>query len=411
MDASPWTCPFCSLLCDGYRVELAGELRLQGTDCPRAQAGLSHFGAAPTSTPPRIRGEVADEASAIATAAQWLRRSRLPLFGGLATDVAGARALYRLAAQCGAISDHAAGRSLFHGLRAQQDRGVFYTTLAEARNRADLIVCLGTSPTEHYPEFFRRCGVGEDLVAQRHVVFVDAAPDATLQGLTGVSSEAIAAQGDLFDTLAVLNALVAGRVVVGADPALATLAERLRGARYAVIVWEAAQLSTHGALVAEGLQQLVATLNRHTRAASFSLGGSDGAYSANQVATWMSGLPLRTHAGRAGLEHDPLRFDAQRLLDDGAVDLLLWTSSFGPAPVVPPTSLPRVVLGHPAMALPAGEVVFIPVSTPGIGSAGHLFRTDGGVVLPLRPLYEDTLPDVATVVERIARQMAAEAAP
>ena len=78
---------------------------------------------------------------------------------------------------------------------------------------------------------------------------------------------------------------------------------------------------------------------------------------------------------------------------------------------MPPTSLPRVILGHPAMPVPAGEVVFIPVSTPGIGSAGHLFRTDGGVVLPLRPLYEDTLPDVATVVERIARQMAAEAMP
>jgi len=405
MDADPWTCPFCSLLCDGYRVGGSDTLQLQGSDCPRSQAALSHFRARPAVVPPRIRGEAVEADAAIATAAQWLRRSRLPLFGGLATDVAGARALYRLAAQVGAISDHAAGRALAHGMRAQQDRGVFYTTLAELRNRADLIVCLGTSPAEHYPEFFRRAGVGEDLVAQRHVVFIDAAPDPALQGRAGVSTEAVAAQGDLFDTVARLNALVAQRTVPDAAPALAALAQRLRAARYAVIVWEAGRLPAHGALVAEAVQQLVATLNRHTRAAAFSLGGSDGAYTANQVATWMSGLPLRTHAGRAGLDHDPLRFDAQRLLDDGAVDALLWVGSFGPEPAPPPVALPRVILGHPAMAVPAGEVVFIPVSTPGIGSSGHLFRTDGGVVLPLRPLYEDVLPDVASVVGSIASHL------
>jgi len=408
MDANPWTCPFCSLLCDGFGVERSTPLRLQGSDCPRAQHALSHFRTEPSTASPRIRGEAVDDTAAIATAAQWLRRSRLPLFGGLATDVAGARALYRLGAQVGAISDHAAGRALVHGLRAQQDRGVFYTTLAELRNRADLIVCLGTSPAEHYPEFFRRCGVGEDLVAQRHVVFVDAAPDAALQGLPGLSTESIATQGDLFATAALLNALVAQRRVSDAAPALAALAERLRTAHYAVIVWEAGRLPPHGALIAEAVQQLVSTLNRHTRAAVFSLGGSDGAYTANQVATWLSGLPLRTHASRAGLDHDPLRFDAQRLLDDDAVDMLLWVSSFGPEPAPPPTALPRVILGHPAMAVPAGEVVFIPVSTPGIGSSGHLFRTDGGVVLPLRPLYVDTLPDVATVAGRIAHEIAKE---
>jgi len=406
MDADPWTCPFCSLLCDGFRVERSSPLRLQGSDCPRSRDALSHFDTEPSDTPPRIRGEVATIDDAVATAAQWLRRSRLPLFGGLATDVAGARALYRLSAQAGAISDHASGRALMHGVRAQQDRGVFYTTLAEMRNRADLIVCLGTSPTEHYPEFFRRCGVGEDLVAKRHVVFVGAAPDAALQGLTGISIESIAIDGDLFGTAALLNALVAKRHVVNAPPALAALAERLNAASYAVIVWEAGRLPPHGALFAEAVQQLVGTLNRHTRAASFSLGGSDGAYAANQVATWLSGLPLRTHASRAGLEHDPVRFDAQRLLADGAVDALLWVSSFGPEPAPPATSLPLVILGHPAMAVPAGEVVFIPVSTPGIGSSGHLFRTDGGVVLPLRAVYEDTLPDVATVVGRIGRELA-----
>ncbi|HWT19813.1 MAG TPA: formylmethanofuran dehydrogenase, partial [Variovorax sp.] len=49
----------------------------------------------------------------------------------------------------------------------------------------------------------------------------------------------------------------------------------------------------------------------------------------------------------------------------------------------------------------AHELVFIPVSTPGIGSAGHLFRTDGSVLLPLRPVYQDGLPSVGEVVRRL----------
>jgi formylmethanofuran dehydrogenase subunit B len=38
------------------------------------------------------------------------------------------------------------------------------------------------------------------------------------------------------------------------------------------------------------------------------------------------------------------------------------------------------------------------VSTPGIGSTGHLFRADGGVLLPLDSLYRDTLPTLDRVL-------------
>ncbi|WP_119157328.1 formylmethanofuran dehydrogenase [Caldimonas tepidiphila] len=405
--ASPWTCPFCSLHCDAFGVEPTRPPRLVGSDCPRAHHGLSHFANGPaTAATARLHGAPVPLEQALDAAAQWLARSRRPLFGGLATDVAGGRALYRLAARSGAIADHAHGRALMHAVRAQQDRGVHYTTLAEIRNRADLIVCLGTQPSEHYPEFFRRCGIGEELLPARHLAFVGAAADPALDGLAGVGSESVPLQGELFETLAVLNALVAQRPVPRASAPLAALAERLRAASYAVIVWEAGRLPRHGALVAEGVHQLVGTLNRHTRAAGFSLGGSDGAYAVNQAWTWLSGLPLRTKAGPLGLEHEPERFDAQRLLDEGSVDLLLWVSSFGPGLVPPALRLPRIVLGHPALPLPHEDgSVFIPVATPGIGAAGHLFRTDGAVVLPLTPLWQDALPTVAEVLTLLNQRL------
>ena len=429
--AAPWTCPFCPLLCDAFTVQAEpgnSQLGLAGSACTRARSALARFAVAPSLASAQVNGQSVSTDQAIAAAAALLARSHQPLFGGLGTDVAGARALYRLACETGAMCDAAQGRALMHGLRSLQDRGAFTTTLAEVRTRADLIVCLTGSPTARHPEFYRRCGLGEvlgdvdqdaaptaarvpsALPLARHVVVFDSAPvgadGGVPAGLPGITTETLPVNGlhgDVFTTVSVLAALVAGRVVRKAPPHLVALAARLLAARYAVIVWEAAALPAHGALVVEAINNLVGTLNRSTRAASFPLGGGDGAATVNQVFSWLGGVPLRSRLGPAGMEHEPQRFDAERLLADGAVDALLWVASFGTEPAAPLATLPRIVLGHPHLAPLAaqGESVFIPVSTPGIGSPGHLFRTDGVVLMPLRAAYPDSLPTVSDVVGRL----------
>jgi formylmethanofuran dehydrogenase subunit B len=180
-----------------------------------------------------------------------------------------------------------------------------------------------------------------------------------------------------------------------------------------VLVWEAGALPAQGALIVEGLNRIVGTLNRKTRSATCPLGGSDGGYTAQQVMTWLSGLPLRTRAGPAGLEHEPVRFATDRLVADRAVDGLLWVSSFDPTRLPPADDLPRVVMGPPAMAEPlraAGgldQAVFMPVATPGINAAGHLFRTDLIVVVPLQSVRDDALPGVAELVTQIGAGLGA----
>lgn len=397
----------------------AAPLTLQGSDCPRAVRALQCFSGTPSSATPQIDGVACDLDHALAAAAHVLAASRQPLFGGLGTDVAGARALYRLACATGAISDAAQGDALMHGLRAMQDRGAFTSTFAELRTRADLIVCLGGSPAVQHPEFFRRCGIGEDLVAARHIVLVGAAAGddvpatlAALNGARGITAEAIDLRGDLFDTASMLAALVANRAVRDAPAALVALVERLRAAHYAVIVWENPALPAHGALLLETVNHLVGLLNRSTRAAGFPLGGGNGAATVNQVFSWLSGVPLRSRAGPSGLEHEPLCFDAKRVLAGGAADALLWISSFNADPL-PATALPRVVIGHPDLAqdlsvsASGAPTVFIPVSTPGIGSGGHLFRTDGVVLMPLNAVYADTLPTAASVISHLTSAVAA----
>lgn len=228
------------------------------------------------------------------------------------------------------------GDALMHALRPLQDRGQMFTTLSEIHTRADLVVCFGTDAT-NYPEFFRRCAPAADSGLQRRTVFVSTVPPA--QAIEGSSVETVTGQGDLFDTAATLAALVEQRRVSRPAPELAELADALRAARYAVLVWEPAQLPAHGALIGETLLRLVMSLNRSTRAGMFALGGLDGAQTANAAMTWLSGLPLRSRVGPRGLEHQPLQYATDRLLAGDEVDLLLWVASFGPN-LPPPACCP-----------------------------------------------------------------------
>lgn len=402
-----WTCPFCSLLCDGFRVETEQSgLHLVGSDCSKAVQGLADFDATSPPAVPSVDGRPATLDLALDAAVGRLAACRMPLFGGLATDVAGMRQLYRLANLTGAILDHARGDALMHALRALQDRGQVFSTLAEIRNRADLVVCIGTDAASNFPEFFRRCAPVEGADFARRVVFVGARPPAT--GLEALQVQQVDPAGDLFDAVAMLAALVDGRRLAAPDVALAEVAQAMRDARYCVVVWEPGRLPRQGALIAEALLRIVMSLNRRTRAGAFILGGADGAQTANAVIAWMSGLPLRTRVGPLGLDHDPLQYATDRLLREEAVDLLLWVASLGPNLPPPETALPRIVLGHPALAASCAVAgtIFIPVATPGINADGHLFRADGVVTLPLRALRDDGLPTVADIAKALQARLA-----
>lgn len=412
-----WACPFCPLVCDHLGVRVSGNgtaLVLLGGECPRASRALASFDVLAGPASPTLDGTPCSLDTATATAAAWLAASRQPLFGGLGTDVAGARALYRLACATGAICDAGDGDALMAGLRALQDRGQFTTTLAEVRTRADVIVFVGGLPVDVAPLIGQRCGIGDPAGPQRHVVVLgqrasDQATLSTWAGLGRVSVEALPLQGDLFDAVGLLSALVAGRLPPVVASPLRGLAQRLREARYAVIVGAPALLPAQGSLIVEAVNQIVSDLNRSTRAASLWIGGGNGAATVNQVFAWLSGLPLRSRAGARGLEHEPLCFDSKRLLADGAVDALLWISSFEAEAAPPPNSLPMVVLGHPRLAAQCrrsdARTLFVPVATPGIGEAGHLFRTDGTVLMPLDAALDSGLPSVAYVLAGIERAL------
>ena len=391
--ASPWTCPFCALLCDDLHPDAAVP-SLPAAACPLASDRLEAVRRAAVATP-RVDGQAASREQAIARAAALLGASRQPLIAGLAGDVAGVRAVFRLAAATGAICDAAGGEALTQGLRVQQDRGGFTATIAEVHERADLILFVGSWPAARAPRLLDR--FTRQRAHRPAVVALGVDP-----GASGV--EVVLPSVALADSLPMLAALVAGRRLRQPNPELQTLAERLHAARYAVLVWEPGQLGEHASLLIEQIVRLVVSLNRETRAAGFPLAASGGTATANQVFTWLGGLPLRSRISADGLHHEPVRYGTDRLLSARDADLLLWLN---PLPGEPPpaTDLPRVVIGAPALATALGDesrTVFVPVAMPGVDHRGHLFRTDGVVLMPLHALRPASLPTFAEVVHGIA---------
>ena len=401
-----WTCPYCPLLCDDLHP--GAGLGIASSGCGLAHQRLAQV-QAPADTRPRVNGQPATLDEALAAAAQVLVASRQPLLAGLGTDVAGARALVPLALATGAICDAAGGAALAQALRAQQDRGGFTTTLAEVHERAEHIVFVGSWAPERAPRLLLRTAAGR--AAPPTLLSLGAKPGDSC----GLPVAELPLQGDLLQTLASLAALVSGRTLRQPAPGLSALAQQLQDSRYAVLVWEPAQLGPHAALAIERLQQIVGLLNRKTRAAGLPVGGAEGAATANQVFAWMTGLPLRTRMGPTGLSHDPQTLDTAALLASGSVDALLWISAFGGA-APPEAALPRIVLAPAFVGDRLGDesrTIFIPVATPGVGHGGHLFRTDGVVLMPLHACCDQAVPSVAEVAHRLGalRTAAMDTAP
>jgi formylmethanofuran dehydrogenase subunit B len=70
----------------------------------------------------------------------------------------------------------------------------------------------------------------------------------------------------------------------------------------------------------------------------------------------------------------------------------------------PESDAPAIILGRPGTRMGTCSV-FIPVATPGLHHAGHLFRTDSVVAIGVRKLAESTLPSAAQALQMILGAM------
>lgn len=415
-------CPFCGLGCDDLRIRVDnGALEVLGETCDLGRRGFQQAAYAHR-PPPQIDGRPATLPETVERAAELLRGANLPLIAGLATDVNGARAVMDLAKSAGAVVDHMNSAGLFRNLQILQDGGWMTASLTEVRNRADLIVLAGARVFELFPRLVERvfhptrCVLPNAGKARELVLIGPWKPSTLPPELADwrptIIPVALPAIGEVVGSL---RAMVAGRPlhvcgVEGVDiNTLHNLARRLQQAQYSVLAWAAGELDfPHAELTVQSLVELVRDLNLTTRAAALPLGGAQGDVTLNQVCVWMSGRPLRTSFSRGYAEHDTTTFDYRRLLTSGAADVLLWLSSFAAQTPPPEADIPTIVLGHPAMSLVQAPAVYIPIAVPGVDHAGHFYRSDGVIALPLQQLRKSPLPSAAKVLRSIAAALETE---
>jgi formylmethanofuran dehydrogenase subunit B len=406
-------CPFCGILCDDLEIgPTAGGLKVLKNGCAKSNTG---FERPLVERKPQVDGRDVSLDEAISAAVRLIKDSRLPVVGGLGTDVDGIRQAIAVAEKSGGVVDHASSDALYRNYRVLQSSGWVLTTLTEARNRADLFIFAGSDIAKLHPRFFER------IVQNQASMFSDSPPKRTIvllgEGLEGtvkpdkrigevitlpVKKDRIA---EVLDALRALNkgGSLSGDKIAGLARAdVENLLERCKAASYGVIVWAASSFTFPNAdLTVQAISEFVKEVNLVSRFAGLSLGGGDGAASAGSVTTWQSGYPLRVSFANGKPEYDPERNSAAKLLDAKAADLLVWVSSFSSDLVQPATDAPVVFLGGPGIEPVGKPKVYIPVGTPGVDHSGSLIRVDGVVSLRLRKLRHSNLPSAAEVLEKI----------
>lgn len=406
--------PFCGMGTDDLTIQVDGlSLKVTENGCA---VNTPAFEQAITDTRPRVAGEEVSLEQAVTEAAKIIRNSRQTVMGGCATDVNGMRALLAVADRCGAVVDNMNFNVARHNILAMQDAGWVNTTLAEVKNRCDVLLVVGTDPEAFAPRFFEhyvwnKVAMFLSDTSAREVIFLGKAPS----GESSTSPDGRKArvltcsEQDLPDVVAILAALIKGRRILVeqvagiAVTALQQLAEQLKTAQYGVVTWAAGSLNLrHGELTVQKICDLVRDINdQGSRCSGLPLGGKEGDQTANQVCGWITGFPARTRFTRGFPEYDPFLNDTRYLLDSGEADALVWVQAFNSAAVPPETVVPTVVIGRSGMAFATEPDVFIPVGTPGIDHAGHAYRLDNVVAIRLKKLRDSGLPSTAEVLYAI----------
>jgi formylmethanofuran dehydrogenase subunit B len=438
------TCPFCGLLCDDLQVTRTGStLKVDSKGCPRSTAG---FERPLPPAKPLVRGAEVSLDQAVKAAAELIRQAKFPLYGGMATDVAGQRGIMALADRTCGVVDHALSEGQYRNLRVVQTSGWIMSTLTEVRNRADLLLIIGSDVHKLHGRFFDRIvtpehSMFEGIGQKRTVVFIGEGLDTS--AATGPRIEEVitlsVAKDRIPDVLAAISARVRGFPVAAPEApsappakkaglfsslipggkssapaapphmiagvpfeAIEAVAEKCKKAKYGVMVWAPPALSMPQAdLTVHLMTEIVRELNLKTRFAGLSLGGNEGAPSAASTCTWQTGFPLRVSFANGKPEYDSYRYNISRMLADGEGDLLTWVATIGTDIGLPQTKLPTIVLGTPGVRLAQPPTVFIPVGTPGIDNAGQMVRCDNVVSLPMKNLGRSQLPRAADVLAAI----------
>ena len=270
-----------------------------------------------------------------------------------------------------------------NGLITAQRRGRASATLGEVRNRGDVFLFWGVDPRERYPRFLSRYSVepvGTQVPDGRRGRYVIAVSIGADQSLEAADSRIELPADQEIAALSLIRAAVLGnaiRATTNTAQAAGVIAEKLKSARYAILVHDAEPTAeARNPLRAEALIALAQALNGPTRAALVSLRAGGNRVGAEAVLTWQTGYPLavdftlgypRYRPERRSIGMDSDRYQAVLLLGRLPVNTPALASLSGLRPAV---------IGPHASQATFPTSIAIDTGVAGIHDAGTAYRMD-----------------------------------
>ncbi len=413
------TCPHCGMLCDDLSVQVDNlSLNIQNVKHSQCQQAFADASFDDSQLPtPLINGKSAELSQAIEKAANLLKTSSQPLISGLIADIQSCREAMALGDKVGGVVDHANGAGLRNGTAVMQRIGEVKTTLAEVRNRADCVVLIGAGVLKRFPRFAERIltpekTLGNENSRKKKIYILDInaddghAKEQNLQHAIYLHLKMPRLESVVYKLQEIVTKPKESFTEID-EPTrqLMELHDTISSSDYTTFVWAGAEFDSNTAQhTIQALTETIKQLMRTQRCVGLPMGGSKGEITANQVATWQSGVALPVAFMSGVPVHDPVRYDGMNMLANQEADCLVWVATYNSGDQPPPTEVPTIVLGHPKMKCERATV-YIPTGIPGIDCRGLACRSDGVATLPLRKLRNSSLPAASDILLEITQSI------
>ena len=382
------TCPFCPLLCDDVNITYKNKKfkvnNLKNKECVKKFESFNINNK--SALTPKIKNKISSYNDAILKSKLLIKKSNEIGILNRGADVASIRSAINLCSQINANFDHINSKYFFDNMNIVQRTGFVATTLMEVKNRADTILVFGNNVFNKAPRLIEKI----------------LAPDSSLYTKKNLQVINVKIKiNEIPKFLESINSNINKKDRL--SKILATLKTALQKSKYVTAIYASSDFFSTGISgdIVNSITQFICNLNTTIRAACLPIAGNLGDASNNQVATWLTGFPVRFKGVDGIFKHDREAYDVTKLIENKEIDLAIHLNSLSLEKINLNKKIKNIVIGHPQTTCSSPPDIFIPVGIPGIDSDGIMFRTDNVVSMPLKSFRDLEMPLLNQVIDKM----------
>ena len=406
-----FTCPFCSLLCDDINVVNTNNqyhvVNLKNKECLKK---IESYNINKKSILyPKIFNKPSSLTDALNKSKLLIKDSNEIGILNLGVDMASTRSAINFASQINASFDHINSTYFFDNINVQQRTGYMSTTLAEVKNRSDVILLFGDKIIEKSLRLLERFIFPTSSLFlkknKKKVFLIGQFSDKITKPLKNnpqVTNVKIKFE-QIPQLLKIVNSKEGTDNINLSKSLINKLKLSLKKSRYITAIWTSSDFhkTCISDLIINSIDEFILDLNKNTRAACLPISGNHGDTTAIQTTTWLTGFPARIKNIDGFFKHDRQAYNVSKLIRNNEIDLAIYLNCLSLEKIQLNKKMKNIVIGHPGTKCSFSPDVFIPVGIPGIDDDGIMFRTDNVISLPVKSVRELNIPSLKQVLDKM----------